>query len=200
MIFYKKYNFAFQHINRTGGSSVKRAIRTLVGKSDEGSNPLINAHRTMASRLDRIRLLHPEIDIDNLSMYTNVRSPFARIVSIYSTRKRRDVYLGRSFKWFFYNVYMRSTTIPNAAIDRFILNRKGKAPRNLTIVRFEEIKRVWPDIIYRHFGKRIDKFPHVTPSDHDIPMSYFDKDMIKKVLRKEDWVVRNYYPRLRGLI
>lgn len=201
MIFYKKYDFAFQHINRTGGLSVKRAIRTLVGDSDKGSKPIIDAHRTMVDRLDEIRLLYSGVGIDNLSMYVNIRNPFGRIVSIYSFRKqRRNEYLDRGFKWFFHNVYMKSPTVPDGSIDGFILNKSGKVPENLVIIRFEEIEDVWPDIIYKHFGKKVDQFPHINFSDHNRPITYFNKDMIKKVLKKEDWVVRNYYPRLRGLI
>lgn len=35
MIFYKNYNFLFQHINRTGGTAIKEAIMAAAGEPDE---------------------------------------------------------------------------------------------------------------------------------------------------------------------
>lgn len=37
MIIYQKNNFAFQRINRTGGTSVKRMLRGIAGDPDKGS-------------------------------------------------------------------------------------------------------------------------------------------------------------------
>ena len=94
---------------------------------------------------------------------------------------------------------MRDDRDVNGPQEVFCCINKIK-PKNVILVKFENINTQWPEIIQKHFGPKIDIFPKMNSSKHDEPMNYFDKKMIKKVLTKESWVIKNYYPELMEII
>lgn len=198
MIIYQKNNFAFQHINRTGGTSVKRMLRGIAGDPDKGSLWGKIEHRPLDVRLKRIREQFSNIDIDNIPIYVNVRNPFDRIVSIFAYRRKRGKYFKVYFKNFFYNMYMKTARAVNDAEEAFCCV-DGVKPENVRVVKFEDINHEWPRIVSEHFGPQIDIWPKMNSSLHDEPMSYFNKRMIDEVLQKEKWVIENYYPYLLEL-
>ena len=194
MIFYKKYNFAFHHVNRTGGMSVKTTLKNLVGSPDEGSHYISNAHRPLADRLTEVRHLHPELGIDSMPIYVNVRNPFYRLVSIYSFRKtKRNAYKDKDFRWFFYKVYLRSNDISDGPIKPHIIDENGMIPYNVKVTKFENLNAIWPTIIFWHFGESISVMPVVNASYHGVPMNYFDNEMIDIVMERENFVIERFY-------
>ena len=201
MMFYKKYGFAFQHVNRTGGWSIKKALLDTVGNPDKGSTIVGDAHRPLVDCIEAFKEHHPGHDINNLAMYANVRGPFARIVSIFSYRSgRRGAYKGKSFKWFFYNIYMGDADITDGSTKPFMVDETGEIPWNMRIFKFEDLPVVWPSIILRHFNRRIHSFPMTNASKHGDPRSYFDNEMIKIVIEKEHWLIERFYPELLEMI
>jgi len=68
----------------------------------------------------------------------------------------------------------------------------GKVPENITIVKLEEIDKVWPKIIKKHFGLEISLLPRENTTIHREPMEYFDEEMIEKVKQKEGWILKYY--------
>lgn len=196
MIFYSKYNFAFQHVNRTGGMSVKQAIKDLVGEPDKGSSYIARAHRPLSVRLNEVRKEYP--DIDKIPIYVNVRNPFDRIVSIYSYMKQTERLDSDTFEYFFYDIYMSRNGPAGYSIE-FLVTNEGKMPDNMIPIIFERINKVWPEVIYKHFNIKIRSLPKVNVSTHRRPIKYFNRRMIREVLEKECWVIDNFYPRLRRL-
>lgn len=199
MIFYVKYNFAFQHINRTGGTSVRRMIKGIAGDPDKGSAFGRVDHRSMKSALRAIGRRFPDIPITEMPIYVNVRNPFDRIVSIYFYRRKNGKYPHIHFRNYFYNMFMPGGRVVNEAQEAFCCVR-GRFPDNVIVVKFEELSNRWKHIIEFHFGPQIDIFPKMNSTVHDDPMIYFDDKMIEKVLEKEKWVVENYYPELLDLL
>jgi len=200
-MFYKKYKFAFQHINRTGGLSIKKVITDEVGSPDSGSTTIDGAHRSLVDCFESFRRHHPGDNIGDLSIYANVRGPLARLVSIYSFRKsRRNAYAGKDFRWFFYNVYMSKGDITDGGQKPYITGESGYIPGNITVVKFGDISSVWPGILSRHFGIEIHRLPVVNKSEHGNPVEYFDREMISIVIEKEQWLVEKFYPELLELV
>lgn len=193
MFVFADSGFAFQHINRTGGSSVKLVLADIAGAPDRCS---VTWHADMECRFIGIKKRHSCcVDVDQLSIYTNVRNPFDRIVSVYHFRKSRGWYQNISFERFFWD-YFTGDTVPNSPQERFI-TVGGVQPKNVICIKLEEAAWFWPDVFETHFGIRAE-LPKTNPSSHEAPMSYFSDEMIKRVLEKEKWVIERYYPELLG--
>jgi len=199
LIFYAKNKFAFQHVNRTGGTSVRDVVRDLVGKPDRGSLDNSTPHRPMEIRLKWFRKFCKEFK--DVPIYANVRNPFSRIVSIYSYRvgTGRFKKKAKDFKWFFYEVYLNGT-IPNGPIKPFLVDKDGKTPRNLKVIKFEDLNVEWPRIIEKHFNTTVDQWPRENASEHDHWLSYFNKDMMRRVIKHERWTFKNFYPEFLELV
>lgn len=198
MIFYLKNNFAFQHINRTGGTSIKKMIRGIAGEPDKGSIYEKIEHRALEIRFNTLDKKYPEVDLKTIPIYVNIRNPFDRIVSIFAYRRGRGKYKKVYFKNFFYNIYMQGERDVNCSQELFCCI-DGVKPKNVIPIRFENINTQWPKIIQKHFNFKIDIFPKMNSSKHIEPMKYFNQAMIEKVLKKELWVVKNFYPELMEL-
>ena len=191
MIVYEKNNFAFLHINKTGGLTIKHILNELVGKHTSG----IDQHRTLKFEYIRKATRYPDFDICKIPIYTNVRNPFDRIVSMYAYRKFRLNYKQRgiTFKNFFYNIYMKGNVV-NGPISEFLLVNAG-LPKNVNVVRLEDIDKEWPKIIKKHFNKDIGNIPKINKSNK-LTAYTFNSKMIDLVLDREKWVIKNYYPEL----
>ena len=182
-------NFAFHHIPKTGGTSVIKLLH-LTGKPFKIVSK--SSHEPLSSRRGRKNLKKFKY------IYTNIRDPFARIVSLYEFSgdggQRNKFREGCTcFKEFFYDKWYPNTENRDwfRSTEEFIVV-DGKIPEKLTIVKLEEIDEVWPKIITKHFGKRVLMVPRENTTIHDEPMLYFDEEMIEKVKQKEGWVLEYY--------
>ena len=195
---YSKNNFAFQHINRTGGLSVKSVLLSVAGEPDDGSAIIEFAHMSLVDCLDRLKKVCPETDMSDVAIYTNIRDPFSRLVSIYSFRHgKRGIYKGRSFGWFFHTFYMSDKSdITTGPTRPFMVDEDGNIHENLEVVRFEELSEKWPEIVLKHFGVEVNHWPKVNISNHESPMKYFTDSMIEIVLDRDKWFIERFYPEL----
>jgi len=183
---YAHNDFAFHHVPKTGGMSVKKMLH-LTGAS---MKQVAKDHILLDSWKGH-RCLKKYKHI-----YTNVRDPFARIVSLYKfwTTRRGEM----SFDKFFYDCWLAKKKLYNPfrhTTDEYILV-KGKVPENVTIIKLEEINEMWPQIINHHFGKKFLSVPRENTTYHKNPMEYFNDEMVNIMKKKEGWVIRNYYPQL----
>jgi len=193
MLIYEKNNFAFLHINKTGGLTIAHILKQIAG---DGMS-INRTHTTIRGEFNRSHINYPGVNLHKLSIYVNIRNPFDRIVAIYAYRIKLQKYESRgiTFDDYFYNIYMKGTIV-NGPIEELILV-KNKVPRNVNIVKLENIDIEWPLIIRKHFGITIGTIPKINSSDHNKPMSYFNDYKIKLVLEREKWVIDNYYPELK---
>lgn len=173
-------DICFLHIPKTGGTSVRK----LLGLTGASIKQTGNNHIPIVTRKGR-RYIRKHGCI-----YTNVRDPFARIVSLhqFSTRSKE-----MEFKKFFDEWFFNPKKLDWLKSMEEYLMLDGKVPENLTIVKLEEIDEVWPKIIEKHFGKKVLLVPKENATVHDEPMKYFDEGMIKKLKKKEGWVLENFY-------
>lgn len=178
-------DFAFHHIPKTGGSSVKRMLLTTelpfknVGK---------DVHTPLGEKKEHLgKYKH---------IYTNVRDPYERIVSLYTfnTLRRKFGVPEASFDDFFHNFWY-----PNPEKSEWLLSMEehllvaGSIPKKVKVLKLEDMKRAWPAIIKYNFDKDVLEVPRENTSLHGEPMEYFDKEMIEKVKQKEGWVLENFY-------
>lgn len=191
MIFRKKYNFAFQHVPRAGGTTVRLVLQMLVGHSDEGSFRL--DHVGMEEALDTIRDEHPKVSIDNIPLYINVRNSFDRIASLHYFRRQSKDYDGKSFEEFFYDVFMTSDGFEKP--QEFFCCYKGKLPNNARVIRFEGMGSAWVKVIKQHFKIKLHYWPRMNYSTYPKD-AFFTDDMKRLVIEKEKWVIENFYPEL----
>ena len=191
MIVYPNQNFAFQHVNRCGGTSITRTLVSIAGSPHELSAPPGMAHQPMKTRINN---LIKHIRVDKMSIYVNVRNPFERLLSIYSYRRSRNKCVGMSFKDFFYRHYANYTRTPDGPISPMILVRRG-IPINVKVVKLEDINKVWPTIIKNHFNKDVE-IPKLNSVSRRAPLSCYTREM-KEIVKKLDWwVIKCFYPKL----
>ena len=172
-------DFAFYHIAKTGGTSVRKLLYSTGLPFKQVTKDHLPVTKWRARRwLKKCKYI-----------YTNVRNPFARIVSLHQFSTRRSKL---PFKEFFDEWFFNPRKLDWLKSMEEYLMLDGKIPENITIVKLEEINEVWPRIIEEHFGKKVLTVPQENRTLHDEPMTYFDNDMIKLVHEKEKWAC-DYY-------
>ena len=203
MIFWQEHNLAFLHINRTGGSSVTRVLMNAFGTPDEGSTLSRysggkgNIHQPLSERLEDLEYLG--VNISSLIIYTNIRDPFERAVSLWAKLFENGV-TSNTFKTFFYTSLLEGKRtkigLTRGTFEEY-LSVGGEIPSNLVPIRFEEDwVSQWKDII----GDHSIEFPHQTPSFHGLAHSYFDKEMKRLMIEREIWFIDRFYPHLKELV
>lgn len=190
MRLYLKHNLAFQHINRCGGISTCHMLDEVLGEPDEEA--LGGRHVPLFHKWRLLKHCYG-LDINSLDIYANIRSPFARLVSIYHYRKinRIGAVAGLNFEDWFYLRYVRRPRYTDRPIRHYLMLNRA-VPTNVTIVRLEDASDVWPKIILERLNIKT-TFPHLNKSKHEDPMSYFDANMRKVVMTKERWLLKNFY-------
>ena len=182
MFVYK--DFAFYHMNKCGGTSIKKILKQL----NLDFKQIGKGHHPLSSK---------KCNLNKYRIYTNIRNPYHRIVSMYEFA--RQVIRGRhknapkDFEDFFYNYWLvnkpKTVEFYSQQEQLFV---GGKLPENLTVVKLEDVDKYWPEIIKQHFNTEISFIPRMNMTIHGDPMEYFDKEMIEQVKQKERWAVNQY--------
>ena len=182
MFVYK--DFAFYHMNKCGGTSIKKILKQLNLKFKQ----IGKGHYPLSSK---------KCDLNKYRIYTNIRNPYHRIVSMYEFGKQvvqgRYKDMPENFKDFFYNCWLDNK---KDAKDFYSQQKQlfvgGTLPENLSLIKLEEIGKHWPEIIKQHFNVEISFIPKMNTTMHGDPMKYFDEEMIEQVRQKEQWAVKQY--------
>ena len=203
--FYPERRFLLQHINRTAGGTIRKIILDNYGSSNiiNRYNEIGKRHQPMYYRIHIITNCMKEMNFKYtaryIRMFTNIRNPFDRFVSIYSRRYIGNNHSIEGFKKFFWERYgSPKWTCSMGPIEHFCLI-DGRVPPNLTIIKYEDIQDRWPSILKGIFNIDVDSIPIYNDSVHGDVMSYYDRPMIDKVLKLDSWVIANYYPELKRL-
>ena len=178
---YKDNDFVFYHMYKCGGTSIVTM--------------LLNVKRQSVQIGDINRPINECVrkgELDDYSLYVNIRNPYDRIVSMYKFVSQWAT-KPPSFKNFFYDSYLENSE------EEWWLNSQqkslfvdGKLPENIFMVKLEEADRYWPVIMKRHFDVDIQYVPKFNATIHGEAMSYFDDGMIEEVKRKEVWAIEQY--------
>lgn len=177
-------DFAFYHMNKCGGTSVIKMLDSLGLKFKQ----IGEKHGAMFIK---------NYDISDLTIYSNIRNPFARIVSMYETRKqfsRRMLFKKNSitFKDFFYDWWLEKTTDPFRPMHEHLFI-DDELPENMILVKLEDIDSEWPRIIKKHFNREIGDVPRENATiQNGHYMNYYNDSMIADVNKKEWWAVEQY--------
>jgi len=181
-------DFAFHHIPKTGGSSVKRMLLTTeLPFKNIGDSEKPKVHTPLSEQKEYLEKYE--------YIYTNIRNPFERIVSLYTfnTLRRKFGVPEASFGDFFHNHWYLNPDKSEwlLSTEEYLLV-DGSIPKKVILFRLEDIDYIWPKIIKFHFGKEVLEIPRENTTLHGDSMEYFDTEMIKKVNEKEGWVLSFY--------
>lgn len=199
MLVIDKYKVAYLHINKTAGTSIKDYLKVLVGSENTRQmgpvhSPLYANMRFMGDRFYEYKVL------------VSLRSPFARLLSIYLFRKSKfeagqDIPAYRityemPFKEWAKETIFNSNRLTDLSISDSILIG-GKLPENVYTIAVESLEKDLPGFCENVLNiKTFNKIPHDNRTDiiKDIHRKYFDDELMQMVYKWDKWVIDNYYP------
>jgi len=154
-------------------------------------------HQPLQQRLEKLERVG--VDTSSLTVYTNIRDPFERAVSLWANLVGKGS-TSNTFKTFFYTSLLEGKRtkigLTRGTFEEY-LSVGGEVPSNLVPIRFEEDwVEHWKGII----GDYSIEFPHQTPSSHGLAHSYFDKEMKRLMIERELWFIDRFYPHLKELV
>ena len=189
MTYFEKYNLAYHHINKTGGTSVKTLLCKLLG--DFSTLHFKSNHESLKAKLNYCG----KDFFAKLNVFTTVRNPLARFVSIYEFRRsknsvEKEVLLAKNnyFNDWLVKVLDTETISRNLQIS-------GNVPSNLTIIKLENIDTELINYL-SGIGIEIKNIPKLNKNRHKPYDTYYDEALIDMVIAKETWLVENYYKEL----
>jgi len=205
MIYFEDYNFAFLHINKTGGTSVKNIFKNHWGEDNWTviGNIAADGQPKLHEPLDyKMNLLGNKFN--DLKVLTTIRNPYARWVSLYYFRQQgyelgelvHNNATARPFKIWLRELfsYPPLAAVPeNFSITRFLNN--GNLPSNLIILKLEDMTQKLPQLLEKEFNIHIDSVPHEnkTKKSSKLFMDHYDKALLQIVYDKDKWLFDKFY-------
>ena len=181
--------FAFYHIPRTGGQSIEHLLQFNKQLEHPGWLRLGQVHAP----------LHRQpVIVEDYDIFTNIRNPFDRLVSLYELIKAGGVHFIKfdrnvSFPEFIYDHWGQKADKHdeyNTQEEHLFID--GELPENITLIKMEEMNQLWPEVIRYYFGHEGIKIPHKNSVPHADSMTYYNNDLINFVQKREDWVMQFY--------
>lgn len=181
--------FAFYHIPRTGGESVEHVLQFNKQLEHPGWMRLGHKHELLRNQ---------PLDIESYDIFTNIRNPFHRLVSLYELARSGGIYdikLDKSVKFdeFVYDHWHRN---PNDNKEYNTIEEhlfiKGELPKNVTLIKMEEMNQRWPGILKDYFGVQGIKMLHINSVPHGDPMTYYNRDLTNFIKKREEWALQFY--------
>jgi len=222
MLLFEDYNFAFLHINKTGGTSIKAFLEivipqepVLVGLNNRGGIPTTHEHIT--KKVERLEIMG--VNYRDLKILTIIRNPYKRWVSLYYARRRpisrppnaiRKAALTMSFEeWLSefvlktYQQIRRATFGPE--VDYLFMTSslvlEPYIPSNLYIIRLEDLNIALPKFLKNELGVETDvEIPHKNVSNYlrdKDTMDYYPDHLKRQVYQLDKYIIDKYYPEFR---
>jgi hypothetical protein len=227
MLLFEDYNFAYLHINKTGGSTTKRFLKDVLGENfihiGLGRRPNMDmpkVHEFLISKIKRFNIMG--VDYRNLKILTTIRNPYDRWVSLYTAAVRnvkegrpnleaRAVYaVENSFDIWLDKYILRGPLAGNEQhspqtnylfAEDFYVN-KPFVPNNLTVIRLEDLTTDLPQYISKELGITTDlEIPHKNKSSYvrekKNTMDYYPDHLRKLVYNLDKYIIDKYYPEFK---
>jgi len=221
MLLFKEYNFAYLHINKTGGSTTKDYLREVLGGDPEviglGYRPsgLPRVHEVITDKKQKLGG-----KFDELKILTTIRNPYDRWVSLYTAalrnfkEKRRNHLSRRAFaaaelpfdKWLIESAF-KEDGAQKLPITRFIFMEsfyvdRPFIPNNLHIIRLEDINEALPQFLKDELGVDTDiEIPHKNRSNYvrekKNTMDYYPDYLRKLIYQTDKYIIDKYYPEFK---
>jgi len=212
MLLFKDYNFAYLHINKTGGSSVKAFLKEVLGEDKAevignqynvvGDHPRV--HETL---YDKIEVLGPLFN--TLNIVTTIRNPYARWVSLYSARRRNYrekgktgnhilETLNRTFEeWLVERVINNiNPNVLNFSLTRFLFV-DNIIPSNVHMIKLEEVEAGIKNFLCRIGIETDETMPHENISNHGYFMDYYGDYTKELVYTYDKYIIDMFYPEFK---
>lgn len=212
MLLFKEYNFAYLHINKTGGTSVKDFLKKVLGEDSAERVGLFYNEKEDHPRIHeplayKVSALGPKYD--SLDIITTVRNPYARWVSLYTARQRN-----------YYEKGQRASHITETIgltfeewLLKFVINNINPHVLNLSLTNYLFVDHIIPPNVHiiklEEVEMGIKKFLsgigvetdetmfHKNKSKHGYFMNYYT-DYTKGLIYKHDkYIIDRYYPEFK---
>ncbi len=224
MLLFDRHNFAYLHINKTGGSTTKDYLREVIPEEPRviglGFRPsgLPKVHELIGHKKQKLG-----DRFDELKILTTIRNPYDRWVSLYTAslrnwkEKRRNHMSQRAYaaaempfdKWLiefaFSEVGYRDPQ--HAPLTKFLFMTSHYVdrpfiPTNLNIIRLEDINDALPSFLKEELGIETDiEIPHRNLSnyvrDKKNTMDYYPDSLRKLIYQTDKYVIDKYYPEFK---
>jgi len=199
MQYFKKYNLAFFHIAKTGGTSFRDFLVRNLGKAkwyikDTNHEPLTSKMSVMGKKL-----------FDSINIVTIVRDPFTAVVSYYDSIYSHNCSLDGKLKPHVAEKYPALVDVYGLPfeefIDWYVENEKSyadyllvdnKIPGNVHIIKLESLKqdsnRVLNDILGLNLN--VNKIGRLNSANRDkSAMDYYSNSSLNKIRNKYKWCI-----------
>jgi hypothetical protein len=203
MQYFKKYNLAFFHIPKTGGTSFRSFLKRHLGKwewvgKETNHEPLFIKRDVMGAKM-----------FDKTNVVTLIRDPLAVVVSYYdsiyspvlSDKGKLKSHVAKKYP-FLLDAY----GLPfEKFVDWYVANEKshsdyllvsGKIPNNVHLVRLENLRedanRVLNDELKLNLS--VGKIGKLNKANRSKPiMKYYTEESLNKVAEKYKWTFDNNF-------
>jgi len=212
MLLFRDYNFAFFHINKTGGSSVKTFLREVLG--EENAQVIGKQYNVVGDHPRVHELLRDKLDVlgpmsETLKIVTTIRNPYARWVSLYTAR-RRNYYekdhvgqhiletIDRTFDEWLMECIINALNpfVLNCSLTQFLFV-VDRIPPNVYMVRLEEVEAGIKSFLKQMGIETELSMPHKNVSKHAYFMDYYN-DYTKELVYKHDkYIIDVFYPEFK---
>lgn len=203
MFIYEKNKLIFQHVPKAAGKSIRLYLKDIIGKPNS-TGP---QHMPLKYCYDN--------KYDNYKMFAIIRNPYERLCSFYEFRKNKfitgDYNKGNeapqkaAFEMNF-DQWIREWVIPKSKSktwynDTSISNSlliNGELPKNLTIIKLEELNKLYGFLIDNGVDVKYN-LPHKNKGGKRKHWStYFDEELKEIIYQWDKFVFDNFYQDLKG--
>ena len=221
MKLFKDYNFAFFHINKTAGTSAKKFLTEVLGSDSYRVGLLLNnknrprVHETLTYKIERLQQMG--IDYTELKILANIRNPYERWVSLYTSLERNFfenpkisdfAVLARylPFDCWFEEYILHSIQPQHWSQTRYLfiespLVFRPHIPSNVYIIKSEDVDEELPKFMEKELGIKTDlQVPHNNVSNdfrEKDTMDYYPDHLRKLIYQEEKYIIDNYYPEFK---
>jgi len=227
MFLFENHNFAFLHINKTGGTSTTVFLKEAFDESPKiiglgwnygAEEPKI--HEPLSYKIERFTSLG--IDFRGIKFLTTIRNPYERWVSLYTASQRNVIervkkviyeraYLATQWpfdRWF--EEYVRGPARndhEHRSLSQYIFVQGEYVsnlyvPNNLHIIKLEDLKEKLPEFIRYELGIETDLIvPEKNVTNYlrekESIMDYYPDHLRKLVYQEEKYIIDKYYPEFK---
>lgn len=203
MHLYREHRFAFYHIPKTAGATLKAVIRNLFNYDPELHR---FEHPEKHDELKVKKEMLGSVFFDKIQMVTSVRNPLATALSLYfwvcRTKGDEEMIAHQeslnpgitiahklTFEEFINEWYLDNW---NSYKDWILID--DKFPYNLNVIRQEFLVTEFYNVMRKlGFSLTTIRFPFINKTEHRKVTHYYTPELRNKILDFDNWVVKRFY-------
>jgi len=201
MFYFQKYNLAFLHIAKTGGTSFRTMLTKELGTKTEVQKETY--HEPLRIKRDVLGIAI----FNSINVVTLIRNPFATVVSYYfwihcdklSSNDGLKPKVARRYP------FLKAAHGLSFAdfVDWYVKNEKsyadyllvdGQLPTNVYMIKLENLKRDADRVLNTQLDLNLKlDIPHIYKTRHKPFMEYYTEELSDKIVEKYKWTFDNRF-------